>query len=391
MPEVLFIMKKIMSIICVLSLVLALAVPVSAEKTEKTDTMGLSAKAAVLMNAETGEILYGYNSDERLPEASITKVMTLLLVFEAIDSGKISYDDEVRCSAHAASMGGSQIWLEEGESMTVDELLKATVVGSANDAAVALAEHIAGSHESFVVMMNDRARELNMTQTSYKNCTGLDAEGHLTSALDVAIVSAELLKHEDILNYSTIWMDTLRNGELELANTNKLLRSYPDAIGLKTGTTSQAGCCVSAVARRDGMTLIAVIMGAPNSKSRFADAAALLDYGFANWEIASVADYMPETEKIKVKAGVERSLSTTAVLEGYVLVEKGRKGEIAVEISYDGEVTAPVASGQTVGTVQLTLDNEVLGEYKIITTAGTERVTFAKAFACMLKSLVSLS
>ncbi len=374
-----------------LSLVLALAVPVSAEKTEKTDTMGLSAKAAVLMNAETGEILYGYNSDERLPEASITKVMTLLLVFEAIDSGKISYDDEVRCSAHAASMGGSQIWLEEGESMTVDELLKATVVGSANDAAVALAEHIAGSHESFVVMMNDRARELNMTQTSYKNCTGLDAEGHLTSALDVAIVSAELLKHEDILNYSTIWMDTLRNGELELANTNKLLRSYPDAIGLKTGTTSQAGCCVSAVARRDGMTLIAVIMGAPNSKSRFADAAALLDYGFANWEIASVADYMPETEKIKVKAGVERSLSTTAVLEGYVLVEKGRKGEIAVEISYDGEVTAPVASGQTVGTVQLTLDNEVLGEYKIITTAGTERVTFAKAFACMLKSLVSLS
>lgn len=384
-------MKKFISLICVLSIVLCFALPVRAEKAEGTNNLGLSAKAAVLMNTETGEVLYEYNADERLPEASITKVMTLLLVFEAIDSEKISYDDEVRCSAHAASMGGSQIWLEEGEIMTVDELLKATVVGSANDAAVALAEHVAGSHESFVVMMNDRARELNMTQTSYKNCTGLDAQGHLTSALDVAIVSAELLKHEDILNYSTIWMDTLRDGKLELANTNKLLKSYKDAIGLKTGTTSQAGCCVSAVARRDGMTLVAVVMGAPNSKSRFADAAALLDYGFANWEIANVTDYMPETESVGVKAGVERKLSTTAVLEGYVLVEKGRKGEIATEVIYDGEITAPVAAGQTVGTVRLTLDGKVLGEYRIITTAGTEKVTFGKAFASMIKSLLSLS
>lgn len=384
-------MKKFISLICVLSIVLCFALPVRAEKAEGTNNLGLSAKAAVLMNTETGEVLYEYNADERLPEASITKVMTLLLVFEAIDSKKISYDDEVRCSAHAASMGGSQIWLEEGEIMTVDELLKATVVGSANDAAVALAEHVAGSHESFVVMMNDRARELNMTQTSYKNCTGLDAQGHLTSALDVAIVSAELLKHEDILNYSTIWMDTLRDGKLELANTNKLLKSYKDAIGLKTGTTSQAGCCVSAAARRDGMTLVAVVMGAPNSKSRFADAAALLDYGFANWEIANVTDYMPETESVGVKAGVERKLSTTAVLEGYVLVEKGRKGEIATEVIYDGEITAPVAAGQTVGTVRLTLDGKVLGEYRIITTAGTEKVTFGKAFASMIKSLLSLS
>lgn len=384
-------MKKFISLICVLSIVLCFALPVRAEKAEGTNNLGLSAKAAVLMNTETGEVLYEYNADERLPEASITKVMTLLLVFEAIDSEKISYDDEVRCSAHAASMGGSQIWLEEGEIMTVDELLKATVVGSANDAAVALAEHVAGSHESFVVMMNDRARELNMTQTSYKNCTGLDAQGHLTSALDVAIVSAELLKHEDILNYSTIWMDTLRDGKLELANTNKLLKSYKDAIGLKTGTTSQAGCCVSAAARRDGMTLVAVIMGAPNSKSRFADAAALLDYGFANWEIANVTDYMPETESVGVKAGVERKLSTTAVLEGYVLVEKGRKGEIDTEVIYDGEITAPVAAGQTVGTVRLTLDGKVLGEYRIITTAGTEKVTFGKAFASMIKSLLSLS
>ncbi len=384
-------MKKTVSLICVLALVLSLALPVGAEKAEETNTLGLSAKAAVLMNTETGEVLYEYNADERLPEASITKVMTLLLVFEAIDSGKISYDDEVRCSAHAASMGGSQIWLEEGEIMTVDELLKATVVGSANDAAVALAEHVAGSHESFVVMMNDRARELNMTQTSYKNCTGLDAQGHLTSALDVAIVSAELLKHEDILNYSTIWMDTLRDGKLELANTNKLLKSYKDTIGLKTGTTSQAGCCVSAAARRDGMTLVAVVMGAPNSKSRFADAAALLDYGFANWETAAVGDYIPETESINVKSGINRKLPTTVVSEGYVLAEKGRKGEIITEVSYDGEVTAPVAAGQTVGTVRLTLDGHVLGEYKIITTAGTDRVTFGKAFASMLKSLLSLS
>ncbi len=382
-------MKKIMSIICLLALVLTMSVPVYAD--EKETAVKLSAKSAILMNAETGEILYEYNADERLPEASITKVMTLLLVFEAIESGKISYEDEVRCSAHAAGMGGSQIWLEEGETMTVDELLKAAVVGSANDASVALAEHIAGSHESFVVMMNDRARELNMTQTSYKNCTGLDAEGHLTSALDVAIVSAELLKHEDILNYSTIWMDTLRNGEFQLANTNKLLRSYPDAIGLKTGTTSQAGCCVSAAARRDGMTLIAVIMGAPNSKTRFAEAAALLDYGFANWEVASVAEYAPDTESVKVRAGMERSLSTAAMLDGYVVVEKGRRGDITAEVVYDGEVTAPVVSGQTVGTVKLTLDEKTLGEYKIITTAGTERVTFGKVFVCMLQSLLSLS
>ncbi len=382
-------MKKIMSVILVLMLFFASSVSVLAD--EEKANVKISAKSAILMNAETGEVLFEYNANERMPEASITKIMTLLLVFEAIDSGKISYEDEVRCSAHAASMGGSQIWLEEGEVMTVDELLKAAVVGSANDASVALAEHVAGSHESFVVMMNDRARELNMTQTSYKNCTGLDAEGHLTSALDVAIVSAELLSHEDILNYSTIWMDTLRNGEFELANTNKLLRSYSDAIGLKTGTTSQAGCCVSAAARRDKMTLIAVVMGAPNSKSRFADAAALLDYGFANWEIASVADYMLETEKIKVKAGMERSLSTAAMLEGYVIVEKGRRPDIAVETKYDGEVTAPVVSGQTVGSVRLSLDGGTLGEYKIITTGGTERVTFGRAFVCMLKSLLSLS
>ncbi len=384
-------MKKIITVLCVLVLLFSAAVPVSAEKETEGETLGLSAKAAILMNAETGEVLYEYNADERLPEASITKVMTLLLVFEAIDAGKITYDDEVRCSAHAAGMGGSQIWLEEGETMTVDELLKAAVVGSANDASVALAEHVAGSHESFVVMMNDRARQLNMTQTSYKNCTGLDAEGHLTSALDVAIVSAELLKHKDILNYSTIWMDTLRNGELELANTNKLLRRYPDAIGLKTGTTSQAGCCISAAARREGMTLIAVVMGAPNSKSRFADAEALLDYGFANWEVAAVTDYMPQTAAIKVKAGVERTLPTAAMLEGYVLIEKGRKADIKAVVSYDGELTAPVAAGQTVGTVQLTLDGRVLGEYKVIAVSGTERVNFSKAFFCLLESLLSLT
>ncbi len=364
------------------------SIPVYAEKED--DTMGLSAKAAILMNLETGEILYEYNADERLPEASITKVMTLLLVFEAIDSGKISYEDTVTCSAHAASMGGSQIWLEEGETMTVDELLKAAVVGSANDASVALAEHIAGSHEAFVVMMNDRARELNMTQTSYKNCTGLDAEGHLTSALDVALVSAELLKHEDILNYSTIWMDTLRNGEFQLSNTNKLLKNYPDAIGLKTGTTSQAGCCVSAAARRDGMTLIAVIMGAPNSKHRFADAAALLDYGFANYEVAKAADYIPQTEGIKVRGGMDKAIQTSVVSDGYVLIEKGRSAEVTVNVKYDGEINAPVYTGQTVGTVELLLDNNVLGEYKIITSCGTEKITFLRVFGCLLKSLLSV-
>ena len=216
---------------------------------QPADSLGLTAKAAVLMNAETGRIIYSVNENQQLPEASITKIMTMLLVFEALDSEKIAMEDSVTCSEYAASMGGSQIWLEPGETMTVHELIKAALVGSANDACVALGEHIAGSNEAFVSMMNERAEELGMTDTFYCNCTGLDAEGHVTSARDIAIASSELLTHEKVLEYTGIWMDTLRDGKLQLTNTNKLIKHYNGAIGLKTGTTSKAGCCISAAAR----------------------------------------------------------------------------------------------------------------------------------------------
>lgn len=351
-------------------------------------SLTLDCKAAVLMNAQTGQVLYAMNENERLPEASITKVMTLLLVFEALDAGKIGIDDVVTCSPHAAGMGGSQIWLKEGEQMTVDDLLKAAAVGSANDASVALAEHVAGSHESFVVMMNDRARQLGMTATSYKNCTGLDAQGHLTSAIDVAVVSAELINHEKIFDYCTIWVDTLRDGQLQLTNTNKLLKSYDGITGLKTGTTSQAGCCVTATAERDGMTLIAVVMGAPNSKTRFSCAKKLLDYGFAGWEIANASDHIPKLEDISVTGGMEHYLPVYALMDGTVLTEKGGKQTFVTRVEMDDTLSAPVEPGQTVGKVILESKGKMIGEYRIVTGSGTEQVTFGRVFVMLLKELL---
>lgn len=381
-------MKRIISLILSLAMVSAFSLTAFAQNDE--GELSLTCKAAVLMDPCTGTVLYSVDPEARLPEASITKVMTLLLVFEALDSGKIKLEDKVTCSAHAAGMGGSQIWLREGEVMTVGELIKAAAVGSANDASVALAEYIAGSHEAFVTMMNDRARQLGMKQTSYKNCTGLDAEGHLTSALDVAIVASELIKHEKIFDYSTIWMDSLRNGELQLNNTNKLLKQYDGITGLKTGTTSQAGCCICATAQRDGMELIAVILGAPNSKTRFAEAKKLLDYGFANWETVDAADYVPSMTDIEVKAGIERSVPVCAVMEGRLLIEKGSREKINVSVSCAENVTAPVEAGQTVGSVTLSADGRKLGEYPVVTCSSTGRVTFAAAFICLLKSMLSM-
>lgn len=380
--------KKLMAFFMCASLLFAGVPSVYAE--ENKATVELSCKSAVLMEAETGKIIYAFNENERLPEASITKIMTMLLVFEAVDSGKISMDDMVTCSEHAASMGGSQIWLEQGEQMSVGELIKAAMVGSANDASVALAEHVAGTHENFVVMMNDRAQQLGMNQTAYKNCTGLDADGHLTSALDIAIVSAELLRHEKVLDYSTIWMDSLRGGELQLANTNKLLRQYSGCIGLKTGTTSQAGCCVSACAQRDGMTLIAVVLGAPNSKERFGDAAKLLDLGFANWELVSLDSLRVSTGDIAVGNGMSRSVSTYLDMTGDVLVPKGRAADISTDVNVAQSVTAPVEYGQIVGTVTLKLDGEIIGEYNILADARVQEITFSSVFALFIKGILKI-
>ena len=248
----------------------------------------ISAPSGVLMEASTGKILYEKNPHDKRPCASITKVMTLLLVFEAIDSGKLSLEDTVTTSEHAASMGGSDIWLEPGEEMSADDMIKATVVASANDAAVALAEHISGSEETFVAQMNQRAAQLGMTDTVFKNCNGLDEEGHITSAYDVAVMSRELMKHEKIFDYTSIWLDNLRGGKTQIVNTNKLLKTYNGITGLKTGTTDDAGCCISATATRDGMSLIGVVLGADTGKQRFADAAALLDHGFANYAVKKI-------------------------------------------------------------------------------------------------------
>lgn len=344
-------------------------------------------RSAILMEPLTGSVLYEHNPDERLPEASITKVMTVLLVLEALDSGRIAWDDMVTCSAHAASMGGSQIWLEEGEQMSVRELLKATMVSSANDASVVLAEHVAGSHESFVALMNQRAEELGLDGTAYKNCTGLDAEGHLTTARDIAVVSAELMRHEEVFEFSTIWMDSLRGGELQMTNTNKLIRTYDGITGLKTGTTSQAGCCVTATAEREGMPLIAVVLGAPNSKTRFACAASLLDYGFANYSLLDLSTISAETPAVTVTGGMEKELPTQVVLDGWVLTPKGRAGDVQISVAVSPDVSAPVEIGQTVGRVTLTLDGQTISEYDILTTECTEAITFGNVFELMWDGL----
>jgi len=350
-------------------------------------SLGLDCKSALLLEPLTGQVLYEHNADQRLPEASITKVMTVLLALEALDSGRIGWDDMVTCSAHAASMGGSQIWLEEGEQMSVRELLKATMVSSANDASVVLAEYIAGSHESFVALMNQRAAELELDGTAYKNCTGLDADGHLTTARDIAVVSAELMRHQEVFEFSTIWMDSLRDGQLQMTNTNKLIRTYDGATGLKTGTTSQAGCCVVATAERDGMPLIAVIMGAPNSKTRFSAAAKLLDYGFANYSLLDLSSISVETPSIAVRCGMVRELPTQVALTGWALIPKGRAGDVQVVVAISPDVTAPVEIGQTVGAVTLTLDGQTVSQYSILTADCAEAITFGNVYELFWQGL----
>ena len=349
----------------------------------------ITAPAAVLMDAETGKVLYEKNPHEVRACASITKVMTLLLVFEAIDSGKISMDDTVTASAHAASMGGSDIWLEQGETMTVHEMIKATVVASANDAAVALAEYVSGTEEEFVAQMNKKAKELGMNETVFKNCNGLDEEGHVTSAYDVALMSRELIKHEKIFEYSGIWMDYLRDGKTQIVNTNKLLKSYDGITGLKTGTTSQAGSCISATAERDGLSFIAVVLGSATGTERFTDAAKLLDYGFANY-----AMYLPTVPEnavcdIKVKNGMKPAVGTTVNISTPFLIAKGSDSEITSEVSLPEEIEAPVNKGDTVGKVIYKKGNEKIAEYSITAKSSVEQITFGAVFEMIFRSLVS--
>ena len=346
----------------------------------------LSAPSAILMEAETGSILYEKASHEVRPCASITKVMTLLLTMEAIDSGKIALTDEVAASAHAASMGGSDIWLKEGEVMSVDDLIKATVVMSANDAAVVLAEHVAGTEDEFVGMMNARAKELGMADTVFKNCNGLDEEGHLTSAHDVAVMSRELIRHEKIFDYTTIWIDEIRGGQTQLVNTNKLIKTYPGITGLKTGTTSAAGSCISATAERGGLKLIAVVLGCPSTKDRFADAAALLDYGFAGWTVTEPET--PELVPVPVKNGMQTEVEIEAEAALPMLVKKGSESEVTCEVSISESLEAPVEMGQEAGVLTYTLGGEVLQIRKVLTKAAVEKITLPSALTVLLEELL---
>lgn len=377
-------MKYVIVAFMVLILLTVAVIPASALSGEE-----LSAPAAVLMDANTGKILFEKNMHEQRPCASITKVMTLTLVMEAIDSGKLHMDDVVTASAHAASMGGSDIWLEEGEQMTVDDMIKATAVASANDAAVALAEAVSGSEGDFVAAMNEKAAALGMGDTTFKNCNGLDEEGHITSAYDVALMSRELIQHEKIYDYTTIWLDNLRDGKTQIVNTNKLLRSYDGITGLKTGTTGDAGSCISATAQRGGLSLIAVILGADSGKERFRDAAALLDYGFANFESKQLS--LGETlAPIAVDGGMQESVSLSCEDSAFLTVPKGEADGITQTLDLPESVAAPVQEGDVLGNLRFTLHDEEIASFAVKAEESVEEKSFLSVMKLLLCSAVRM-
>ena len=367
-----------------LALAAVLALPgVSAQGAQ----VAVTAPAAVLMEASTGQVLFEKGAHDRRACASITKVMTLLLTFEALEAGELSLDQELTASAHAASMGGSDIWLEEGEQMTVDDLLKATVIMSANDAAVVLAEAVSGSEEAFVARMNERAGELGMEDTVFKNCNGLDEEGHLTSAYDVAVMSRALLAHEKIRDYSLTWMDSVRNGETQLVNTNKLIRSYQGITGLKTGTTGQAGSCISATAQREGMELIAVVLGAESTDLRFQDAKALLDYGFAGWK--TVTPETPFLQPAAVEGGMAQTVEVAAGEMPSLLLQAGEEAQVETVVQLE-PVKAPVEQGQELGRILCQVAGETVAQVPITAKEDVEAVTFGAAFLALGRALFTL-
>ena len=347
----------------------------------------LDAKSAILMDATTGTVLYEKNADLALPPASVTKVMTLLLIMEAIDEGRISLDDMVTVSAEAAAMGGSQVYLEEGESLRLEDLLKCVVIASANDAAYALAEHLAGSEEAFVRRMNERAAELSMENTVFENTNGLDdtVTKHLTSARDIAIMSRELLRHEKILEYTTIWQDTIRDGSFTLTNTNRLVRFYPGATGLKTGSTGKAGFCISATAERDGMHLIAVVMGASTRDIRNAEAKKLLDYGFSSY--ALYAADAPTVEPIALKGGVEDALPLS-IRNFSTVVKKGEEKRIEVRYNLPKSLSAPVTAGDVIGEAEYLVGDRVIGIADIVAAKTVERVSYFDLLWRLLRATV---
>lgn len=377
-------MKKLISVLLCVFVIMTMPVIAFAEENNSV-TDNLSAKSAILMEVSSGQVLLSKNPDEKLPPASITKIMTLLLVMEALDSGKITLEDTVTASRNASSKGGSQIWLKEGEQMTVHELIKATAVASANDASTALGEYIAGDEMTFVAMMNSRAAELGMVNTNFENCSGLDdtAENHYSTARDIAIMSCELMKHERIKEYTTIWMDTLRDGETELVNTNRLVRFYEGTTGLKTGTTSKAGYCISATAQRNGMELVAVVLGSDNSNDRFEDAKTLLSWGFSNYEIYTPQVDLSLVTDVGVLYGEQSAISPVVSELSPILIKKGTQSRINQRIDMCIDVEAPVEKGQTLGSVYFEADGETLATCPLISENKVERRSVFFVFSMM--------
>ena len=360
---------------------------------DSNNSLNLESGSAILIEQESGQILYEHNIHEKLRPASVTKVMSILLIMEAIDSGKISLDDSVPCSEKARSMGGSQIWLNETETLTVNEMLKAICVVSANDAVVAMSEFIAGSEEAFVEKMNARAKELGMNDTCFKNCHGIDEDEHVTSSYDIALMSRELLKnHPSITNYTTIWMDTLRDGKSELVNTNKLIRNYKGSTGLKTGSTSLALYNLSASATRNSLSLIAVIMKAPSTKIRFSEAQKLLDYGFNNYSYKEFAKKDDIVKSVNVTKGVECTLNAVFESNSGILIKKGQEKNVSQSVSIDENLSAPISKGQKIGEAIFSLDDKIVGTCNIVADRDILKDTFGnvlfniyKKWCCLLR------
>lgn len=341
------------------------------------NSLNLTCGSAILIEQSSGKVLYDHNSHEKLRPASVTKIMTILLIMEAIDSGKLNYTDQIPCSENASSMGGSQIWLDTKETLSVDEMLKAICVVSANDCTVAMAEYLAGSEENFVNQMNAKAKELGMNDTTFKNCHGIDEDGHVSSSYDIALMSRELLeKHPDITKYTTIYMDSLRDGKSELVNTNKLVRNYKGATGLKTGSTSLALYNLSASATRDDLSLIAVIMKAPTTKDRFAEATKLLDYGFANYNYKVLGKANDVVKDVSVSKGVSSSVSAVLEYDSGTLLSKGADTNIVQNINVPDTVSAPIKKGDKLGEVVYTLNDETISTIDVIANEDVDKIDF---------------
>ncbi len=382
--------KKICAVLLTILSLFFSCTYVKAEKPKKITIEDITAPSAILIDAQSGKVLYERNSREKRMCASITKIMTLLLAFEAIDGGKMRLSDEVVVSDHAASMTGSTVFLKSGDHISLEEIVKSVIVASANDAAVALAEHISGSEEKFVELMNEKAQSLNMSDTTFKNCNGLDEEGHLTSAYDISIMARELTKHEKIFAYTGIWMDYIKDGKVQLVNTNKLLKKYKGITGLKTGTTDGAGCCMVATAKRHDVSLLSVVLGCKESDDRFSESAAMLDYGFENFTYVPLKFDKSVLQPLKVVEGMRSEVDIDTIVPSKVLLNRAKMQKIKTKVEIDESICAPVKKDQVVGKVMYILGDEIIEEGDVFVVDEVERMSFFKVFGVIMESLMKV-